>query len=640
MRVLILGLGGVTATFRNWPERVLALALVRRGHEVTNIGMRDPTKPAIAQARERIEGVEVRRVRPGYWPNRELARALEELPRPDVIHFMHPRNTHAAQATAWARRHGIPTVYTWLGPLHDPYLVRDRERPFDHPPDYANLVFTRAELLVRVLRPQGPRAIRDLLRNYRLHAPLRQATWLLPSSRFEADEMRRMGLEQPQTVVPLWIDWSAERASQSQASVAIDAPRPWLLFVGQLTARKGWDVAIDALEIVRRAHPQATLLVVSGLNPKEQGEAEARARAVGVGGAVRFLGRVEDEALSGLFAACDAYWTPTRYEGFGLTVLEAMAAGAPVVAADVPAVNEIVEHERNGLLHARGDPNALATATLRLLEDPGLAPRLRAGGLLSLAERFNGDRLVREVEQAYAAARGEGGAGPDARTPALRTSPTDAGYFRDQVRVSDRKVGTHYARLLRLAGFPTDLPAGEVLDLGCGAGPGLRFFAQRGRPAVGLDGSFFALVEARRLTPVRGLVRGDLGRELPFRNGSFGLVLASEVVEHVSDGPAFLRECRRILRPGGVLLLTTPNLWDIRRLVSPLLGRTWSGHTDPTHINLYTPSRLRRELRAAGFVPRVVTGLKPMAWLPPHRLGLSIPYPPSLGNGIVAAGQR
>ena len=171
MRILILGLGGVTATFRNWPERVLALALKRRGHEVTSIGMRDVSRPAIARPREVIEGIEVRRVRPGYWPNRELASALEELPRPDLIHFFHPRNTHAAQATAWARRRSIPTVYTWLGPLHDPYLVRDRERPLDHPPAYHNLVFTRGELLVRLLRPQGPRAVRDLLRNYRLHAP-------------------------------------------------------------------------------------------------------------------------------------------------------------------------------------------------------------------------------------------------------------------------------------------------------------------------------------------------------------------------------------------------------------------------------------------------------------------------------------
>jgi hypothetical protein len=88
------------------------------------------------------------------------------------------------------------------------------------------------------------------------------------------------------------------------------------------------------------------------------------------------LGHLEDEALSALFAASDAYWTPTRHEGLCLTLLEAMAAGAPVVAADVPAVNEIVEDGLNGLLFPAGRPEALAETTVRLLADPDLRPRL------------------------------------------------------------------------------------------------------------------------------------------------------------------------------------------------------------------------------------------------------------------------
>ncbi|NJO07816.1 MAG: glycosyltransferase family 4 protein [Chloroflexaceae bacterium] len=62
LRVLIVGLGGVTQTFRHWPERVLALALVRRGHHVFAIGTHDPQRPALAQTSETIDGVEVVRV--------------------------------------------------------------------------------------------------------------------------------------------------------------------------------------------------------------------------------------------------------------------------------------------------------------------------------------------------------------------------------------------------------------------------------------------------------------------------------------------------------------------------------------------------------------------------------------------------
>ncbi|HVQ32077.1 MAG TPA: glycosyltransferase [Vicinamibacteria bacterium] len=641
MKVLILGLGGVTSTFRNWPERVLALALTRRGHEVWNIGTRDASRPAIAQPRERIEGIEVRRVRPGYWPNRELDQALAEMPRPDVIHFMHPRNTLAAQTTRWADARGIPTVYTWLGPFHDPYLVQDRERPFDHPPRYDNLVFTRSELLLRLLRPRGPRATRELVRNYRLHWPLKAARWLLPCSEFEADVMRRMGLEQPSTVVPLWIDWSGARMPAGSVrpgtvpAGAAGASRPWILFVGQLTPRKGYDIAIDALPLVRRHHPGATLLFVSGLNPAERQEAETRARERGVEEGVRFLGRVEDDELHALFAACDAYWTPTRYEGFGLTVLEAMAAGAPVVAADVPVVNEIVRHGRDGLLFRAGDASALAETTLGLLGDASQAARLREAGRQALGERFDGEVLAERFESAYLAALGQRGSEPPPRGDA------EAVYFASQVSRSEAKVSRQYARILSRAGLDGRLASGGLaLDLGCGAGPGLRFFAQRGLGAVGLDRSRYALEQARRLAAPRGLLEGDLGRGLPFREESFDLVLASEVIEHLHDGPAFLRECRRILRPGGVLLLTTPNLWDVRRFLFPLLGRIWSGYADPTHVNLYTPRRLHREMESAGLRPRVRTGMKPLLWLPPYRRGLSVPYPPWVGNGIVAAGTR
>jgi SAM-dependent methyltransferase len=402
-------------------------------------------------------------------------------------------------------------------------------------------------------------------------------------------------------------------------------------------------VAIDALPAVRRRHPSATLLVVSGLNPVERQEAEARARSLGVAEAVRFLGRLEDTALLSLFAGCDAYWAPTRYEGFGLTVLEAMAAGAPVMAADVPVVNEIVHDGENGLLFEPGRPEALAQITLRLLDDPALGTKLREAGRRTLADRFHGQRLVAEIEVAYAQSVAQSVRCPDRGRSGREEAPEGTGetaYFAGQVARSDRKVAQQHERLLRRAGLGPRLPGGLALDLGCGAGPGLRYFTQQGMLTVGLDRSRYALDEARRLASPRGLVQGDLGRDLPFRSECFGLVFASEVIEHLADGPAFLRECRRILRPGGQLVITTPNLWDLRRLFFPLLGRTWSGHADPTHINLYTPLRLLREMQEAGLRPRVRTGWKPMLWLPPYRRGWSIAYPPWVGNGIVASGTR
>ncbi|MBK9713067.1 MAG: glycosyltransferase family 4 protein [Kouleothrix sp.] len=398
MNVLIVGLGGVTQSFRHWPERVLALALARRGHAVWAIGTHDPSRPALAARREVVEGVQVVRVRSGYWPNRELARALSAGPRPDIIHLMHPRNVLAAQTTAWARRRGIPTVYTWLGPFHDHYLAPNRERPFDAQPTYERLIFSRWKLLRRLPIERRPR---DLLRNYRLHWPLRAAAALAPCSEFEATIMRRLGMTQPQRVIPLWIDAPAIRETPLRPP-RLDLPRPWLLFVGQLTPRKGYDLAVRALPEIIAAHPNASLLIVSGINQAQREQLVELARSAGVERHVHVLGSyLPDDELVNLYRASDALLFPTRYEGFGLPLLEAMAADCPLVTTDIPVVREIVRDGENGLLAAPDDPSALARAALRLLGDGGLRERLIAGGRVTLRERYAEEALVGQIEALY-----------------------------------------------------------------------------------------------------------------------------------------------------------------------------------------------------------------------------------------------
>ena len=217
----------------------------------------------------------------------------------------------------------------------------------------------------------------------------------------------------------------------------------------------------------------------------------------------------------------------------------------------------------------------------------------------------------------------------------------DYGYFQRQLTKSDAKIAWQYDRMLRFAAVTLDRRT-RVLDLGCGAAPGLRYLQARGVPAVGADVSATALATARRLAPDARLVRCDLERPLPFHPASFDLLLLSEIVEHVGAVPALLRECRRVLRPGGALVLTTPNLWDVRRLVGALGGPTWSGYRDDTHVSLQTPRSLRRQLREAGFgAVRVRAGWKPLLRAGGRRLPvrLEVPYPPLIGNGLLASGR-
>jgi 2-polyprenyl-3-methyl-5-hydroxy-6-metoxy-1,4-benzoquinol methylase len=218
----------------------------------------------------------------------------------------------------------------------------------------------------------------------------------------------------------------------------------------------------------------------------------------------------------------------------------------------------------------------------------------------------------------------------------------DEKYFAGQISKSDTKAAIQYGKLLRYGGVTASTHP-RLLDAGCGAGPALAFLQNQGFTLVASDFVYFPLLEARKRAPDVPLLNCDLNQGLPFAADSFDVILASEVIEHLTQAELFLSEARRVLSPGGVLLLTTPNLWDVRRVWATLSKTTWSGHLDPTHINLMTPRRLNDLLRQAGFSQvRWRTGLKPAFSRSIRKLNwrFELPYPPFIGNGIMAAAWR
>jgi glycosyltransferase involved in cell wall biosynthesis len=403
LRIAMVGMGGVTQQFRHWPERVIGRALARRGHHVVNIAYHDPKHPALATWAEEVDGITVRRVPVRHWPNNRLRATLTAAEPFDIMYLQHPRNVLAYGATRWAKARGIPTVYTWNGPFHDRYLVDDRERPYDEQPKYERIIWTLADVLRRTRRDGR---LRDHLRNYWLHWPLAAADALMPISQHEADCVRRAGLTQPQTVVPQWLDFAA---IQSTPRHVPDLPHPAILFIGQLSPRKGYDLLLRAMPKVLERYPTATMLLVSGLNQEDRAKLDQMARDLGIAERIQVLGRVEDAELVNLYRAADLYVTPTRYEGFGLTLLEAMTAGCPLISTDIPVVNETVQHGVNGWLTRYNDPDDLARGMLTLLGDEALRQRLIAGGHATIATKFREDMLVERVEDVlYAALRGLG----------------------------------------------------------------------------------------------------------------------------------------------------------------------------------------------------------------------------------------
>ncbi len=169
----------------------------------------------------------------------------------------------------------------------------------------------------------------------------------------------------------------------------------------------------------------------------------------------------------------------------------------------------------------------------------------------------------------------------------------DREYF--VLHAGKRRYLRYLVELLRSAG----LHRGDVLDVGSGLGFLLDELAASGYRSFGIDVAPLAVREARR----RGcrVARASAEEGLPFRAASFDAVLVLDVIEHVRDYLQLLAECRRVLRPPGLLVVLTLNAHSAAR---PQLGRRWTWHLDPTHVWMFTPRLLRAALREAGFASR------------------------------------
>jgi glycosyltransferase involved in cell wall biosynthesis len=180
--------------------------------------------------------------------------------------------------------------------------------------------------------------------------------------------------------------------------------RRFILTVGNETRRKNIPVVVDAFGAIAEHDPEIRLVLVGG--PGDDSAAIDRAVARVPHGRDRIvrLGRVADEDLADLLSAASAFVMPTSYEGFGLPVLEAMATGVPVVAADVPAVAEIAGGAARLVGHS--DPQTWATEIDRVVSDGGVAARMAELGRARAAE-FSWDRFYDGMVELYARAAGD-----------------------------------------------------------------------------------------------------------------------------------------------------------------------------------------------------------------------------------------
>ena len=168
--------------------------------------------------------------------------------------------------------------------------------------------------------------------------------------------------------------------------------------VARLEAEKGHRTLLDAWPAVLRACPDAYLLVVG--EGSHEDDLKRQASDLRIGHRVIFTGRRED--MPAVTAALDVAVLPSYREAQGLSVLEAMALSRPVVASNVGGIPEMIEHGVSGLLVPPRDPDALAAAIVRLLEDHQLADMIARTGHDLVRSRFGIEQMVSAIEDIYA----------------------------------------------------------------------------------------------------------------------------------------------------------------------------------------------------------------------------------------------
>ena len=310
----------------------------------------------------------------------------------DLVHIQTPFAAHYAASRA-ARRYGVPLVATYhtlfeeylkhYAPLIPAAWLRGLARTFSR---------RQCNALDAVIVPS--RAIEQRLASYGVRAPMH----VLPT-----------GIPLPVSVV--------DGRSAFRQRLGIDATRPVALFVGRVAHEKNIGFLLEAIEVARTELPNI-LLLIAGEGPAL---AQLRQRVAdhGLSQNVQFIGYLDRTTeLPACYAAADVFVFASRTETQGLVLLEAMAAGLPVVALAEMGTLDILG-ARRGALVPDDHPDAFAQALLHLLGDPALRARLSAAARAYAAE-WSDDKLAGRLADLYRQLVANRRA---ASTPALNLNP-------------------------------------------------------------------------------------------------------------------------------------------------------------------------------------------------------------------------
>ncbi|SEB35567.1 Glycosyltransferase involved in cell wall bisynthesis [Paramicrobacterium humi] len=375
-------LGGVDAGGQNVHVAALSLALGRQGHEVTVYTRRDD--PALPDRVPMGPGVEVVHVNAG---------PIEPIPKDELLPYM-GELADGVVADGRATHPDVLHSHFWMSGV----AALDAARRLDVP-----MLHTFHALGVVKRRHQGADDTSPRERQWLEPRVGREADGVIATCSDEAFELKALGVPPGHiSVAPCGVDLDT---FTPDGPVAERGRAHRIITVGRLIKRKGFDTVIEALA---RMHADAELVIVGGPGDAETTMTDAEAHrlhelavARGVADRVVFAGQLSREDMPAMLRSADAVVCAPWYEPFGITPLEAMACGVPVVAAAVGGLTDTVLDGVTGRLVPPKDAAALADALTDLVTDPATVRAFGVAGRERVESRYSWNRIAADTAETY-----------------------------------------------------------------------------------------------------------------------------------------------------------------------------------------------------------------------------------------------
>jgi len=356
----------------------LALELEKHGHEVAII-TKQTNNINGSKCFQSAKSVQLRYVKPLAHismvlvpPNLNEIREVLRKGGFDIVHAHHAFTPTSLLSIAAAKKLGIPAILT----NHTIFLISD-----------AGYLWVPTSYILFPFRRYISKADR-----------------VIAVSKTAAEFIGHFTTQERIIVIPNGVDIDRFRPIDSDAANSsaffVTEKDPTILYVGRLVHRKGVHILLRAMPYVLEAFPRAQLLIAG--NGYMYGFIKLLIKRLNIEDNVKLLGFVPDKELPELYNLSDVFVLPSLYsESFGITLLEAMASGKPIVASKVGGIPEVVENGWTGILVRRGNEKDLADAIIKILTDHSLAETLASNARKLVEERYSWSIVTEEIESVY-----------------------------------------------------------------------------------------------------------------------------------------------------------------------------------------------------------------------------------------------